>query len=326
MARASERDIYFYDIQVVKHAVHAPLPSLRNILGAIKSRFDDKVTAKDIRKGSATLVIGDINFDDQNECATMLIRLSDKMASNAAYSNPQTDEFRLIQKLAGEGGDFGCHVIVSLRNEQENVSMYCCAIEGTTGVSHSTIQTFLNHQIRSAVTEGRIIFEYPDASGAKTKDGAAKMHSYLPLIHISGRPSADFIREIESGKIERLALVHADGGTPMDGAPFLTSSRQEVIYMMDGGAQLPQMLWNTIKGALYRKRKNYEKAKIYFRKSDTKTEVIDIDTETGTPEQRVYVKSVRLSHIAPLLDASSEVIVPHLEARMKPLLLRERQV
>lgn len=86
------------DVETTKRG--AILPDMRTLMTVWRSHWQAGTAKTKIRNKEATLVIGDIVIDEPNQCATMLIRLSDTMAPESVYSDIDADKFTAHPNLS----------------------------------------------------------------------------------------------------------------------------------------------------------------------------------------------------------------------------------
>jgi len=145
-------------------------------------------------------------------------------------------------------------------------------------------------------------------------------------VKFGGRPSATFVHDIESGKVSGISLLKSEQNAPVAGVAYLKKSQSELRLSIDRG-NAPANLWGDIKQAFKSEAAEYPEGKVTFRlPNQLRGVTVIVDSDTGAPISEMYIESVVISGIAPLLSSSSQAIVPHLEALARPHLLDNRDV
>lgn len=315
------RDILFFDLSVSRRAAQAPYPTLRELLILWKTAQETPNFApKEFEKGAVTALIKDCDIDEQNEIATLVIEVSDKNAPNVTYLNHSNRTARHIKKTEPEGTGFSAHVVMSLRSRSDQVNTYLTLVEAIPVVSINRIQATLNKIIRDLCNGAQNSpFKYVRPGGGKKKEG------YVPHILFAGYPSDRFLQDIEEGRINGLKLVAPTTHESLGTGQYLKMN--ELAVSVTVSRDIPKgERWETMLTGIAAKKGQFPKARIYVQpEAGGKSFHVDVDAETGNIIGQAYVKSRRLGDFEPLLETSAvEQIVPHLNARMKELLIKER--
>lgn len=320
----SERTIYLYDLKVEKRAVHAQVPPLVDICNVWEAAFNAEKATHFREKETVVYRIGDMQVDDAGDTVTLLIRRSDLSAPEAAYSRFDTGKLRIAKKTKKEGGDTAAHLVISLKSEKGAPGTYLALLEGIPHISHHFVQALLNRIIRSSCKADESTFTYSDPSGATTRNGP-KRHPFKPLVKLRGHIADDFGTDLENGTVSNIELVSAEEMAPLGGNKYL--SEQKSILKVSVNKDLPKAgrLKSLIKAMVTRK-ENFETGRIIFKDPDNKSHTIEIDLNSGTPQQQLYVKNFVIPSINPLLAQSTDQILERLRDPMKARLTRDRNV
>ncbi|MFC3084532.1 hypothetical protein [Tabrizicola soli] len=320
----NERHIYFYDLRIKKAAKHAHIPHLRDLLSVWNGAFAVGQAKHTLEKGSVVYRIGDVKYDAADETVELLIRRSDLSAAEAAYGNIDTGNLRIAKKTPDEGGDVAAHVVMSLKQEKGKPDTYLTLVEGVPRIGHLVIQSTLNRVIREKCRTDKTVFQYADPGGAR-KDGSPKMNSFVPTVELQGHLSEDFVSDLENGVVGGIELLKHKTKTPLGGSAYIREEAQILKLSVD--KSLPAGgRWSNILKPLQRMKIDYPTAKIRFIDPDKKARTVEIDVDTGTPTQQLYVKCYRVTGINPPLAQSSASLVRHLADMMNTKLKSVRDV
>lgn len=315
------RDILFFDLSVSRRATQAPFPKLRELLPLWKrAKEEDGFPCKEWEKGMVTALIKDIDIDDEQDIATLLIEVSDKNAPNSTYLNHDKRTSRHIKKEKPEGNGFSAHVFMSLKEQEGQANTYLTLIEAIPAVSVGRIQSVLNTALRHICSHvDGSPFTYVKPGGGK------KEEDYVPHILLAGCPSEQFLQDIEEGRINGLRLVAPTTHESLGQGKYLQMDELSVSVKVSRDIPKGERFETILTGAKAKKAQ-FPTARIYIQPEEGgKSFHVDVDVETGNIIGEAYVKARRLGGFDPLLETSAaEEIVPHFAAKVKALLVKER--
>lgn len=322
--KSSERSFFFFEVEVVSGKAGAPIPSMNALVEIWKRYFDAGRARQAIRRSAAHLILGDMSQDTANGTTTILVRLSDSQAPNAVYSNVVTDTFTEHVKGAADGNDMGAHVLLSTKQEIGKPNVYFAMVENVPGLAYGEVRRLLNRVLRYQYHDDISAFTYPDPHGKKKRDGTDLTHDHLPRLEFRGRPSSTFIADLQRGKISGISVVKDEQVAPVAGVSYLTKRTSELKFGIDH-SNATQNIWDDIKRVFRSQATEYPKGKVSFKLPNQPRGVtVTIDSATGAPLSEMYIQSILLKQIAPLLSNSSRRIVAHLVALAMPHLLTGR--
>lgn len=324
--KSDERSFFFFDCEIASQTIDAKLPEMRELVAVWQKYFALGQVTQEIRKGSAQLILGDIQVDKNNNTVNMIVRLSDLKAPDAVYSNTTTGTFIQHRKKLKDGNDLGAHILISMLPEVDKVNTYSAIVEQIQGLNYREIRRVLNYILHLQYTDDPSVFEIDDPRGRRTRDGKLRRVSHLPRIELLGHPSESLVSDLERGTLSGVVLIKTEPLTPLGRAPFLRKQETQLKLTVDHDSK-PVEVWKSLKSAITGQAKDYPNAKISFKLPETKRSVtVKIDSETGTPTDDLYIRSVMLKGIAPRLASSSNTVVLHLVALALPHLLASRNV
>ena len=323
MLKRTERQVFAYDLIVAARAQNAPPPPLDQIVAAWQAMYNAGDCSHDREKGSVIYRIGDIDIDQQNQIARILLRRCDTNAANAVYSHRHTGVPRIAAKHADEGGDRAAHMVLSLAQQTSQPNHYLCHLEGVAGLSHRLIQATLNAVLRRAFTDNRAAFAYADPNGARVRGGGAKMHSFVPSVELEGHLSQALIHDLENGTIENVILVNSQTHNNLGGNQYLVESEQLIKVRVDKAIPSHGRM-TTLLNAFRTRQTDFQTAKVRFKDPAGISRSVDYDIATGTPEQQNYIKSYVVENIKPPMDESCVNIATFLADAMKARVISER--
>lgn len=320
--RRTERHIYAYDLVVGSRAQNAPPTPVRELIAAWQTMYDEGQCSHEREKGSVVYRIGDIDIDEQESIARILIRRCDTNAANAVYSHRQTGVPRVAEKEEDEGGDRAAHLVISMNEESASPGHYLCHLEGVPGLSHRLVQATLNAVLKDAIREDHAVFQYPDPNGARVRGGGRKMHSHYPIVELEGHVSQALVRDIEDGEISDVVLVASQPRNNLGGNRYLVEKEKTLRVTVDSG--LPRRNRVDAMIAAFQAKAGFQTAKVRFKDPSGQTRTIDYDIATGSPEQQNYIRSYVIDGINPPMDESCVTLSPFLADAMKAHVIAER--
>ncbi len=323
--RNNQRQFYIFDLEIAARKAGATVPAMIDVL-PIFQRMHAASRTYQIKGDTGTMLIGDISVDAGQRLFTLLIRLSDRAAPNSVYSDPLTGQFDEHLKVGNVGSDFGCHVLVSTAPELALPNIYTCAIERVPNLASQLVQRLLSKLLSFEYHEDLASFQYLDPAGGRHRQGNARMARCMPHIELRARPSDDFVNDINNSRLSGITLIRSEKVTPIAGAAFLYKEKSELKLGIDH-KNLPAQIWSTLTGVLKAHAQIYQHAKIAYKMPNSDRVVtVEIDADTGSPLNDLYVLSVELTNIFPFLAQSAQNIVPHLRDLASPVLIQHRTV
>lgn len=325
MMKNNERMVLVLDCEVMSSTNGVDLPSISDLSKIWGKYIDNGRAVFDIRNNTAILTACHIDRDQENNITSILVRISDKLAPNAVYSDIRHGVFTEYKKSDNEGNDVCCHFFVSETQEAAKPNTYTCMVEQSQGLSHREVRRILNSILHVQYKEDPSVFEVDDPRGRRLRDGTPKKVVHLPRIELRGRPSQSFIRDIERGRLSGVTLIKSEPQTPVAGSAFLRHKEKRLCLSIDHG-NIPENLWADITATLTRTSKEFSRADISFSEKDTKKSyTVKISTDTATPTEDPYIESVHISPILPVMAHSSEKIVSHFADMVKKHLAAKRK-
>lgn len=323
--KRTERTLYFYDLHIGSRAVHARPPLISELVDAWRAMFQDQDAVILRDRGAIVFRVGDLRIDEETQMLSILIRKSDQNAPDAAYSDVDTGKIRFVRKNENEGGDTAAHFVVSLLPEADKPDTHMSMLEGVAGITHRHVQPLLNAVIRVACNHDPERFTYPDASGARHRDGSEKRHKFQPKIELRGHISENLTRDIERGKVQGLELTRSGAAAVFGGDQFLSEKEKALKVSVDENIPAQNRLQRLVQ-AMCSRSDDYSTGRIKFTDENDKSHKVDYDLQSGTPEQQLYIKSCKLEGIDPPLAQSSERVVEYFVDSVKQQLQHERNV
>lgn len=319
------RQFLVYDLEVAARKRGASIPQLTDLI-PVWQRMQSTGELHRIRADSASLLIGDISVDHQNNALVLLVRISDRLTSNSVYSDPSSDHFQEHTKSGREGSDFGVHVLISTAPERNLPNVYTCIIERVPGLAADLVRRLLTRMLLVEYQRNQAFFQYRSPGGGNHRDGTPRMERCRPHLELRGRPSQDFIADINQGRMTGLTLIKSEPHVAIAGASFLRKERSELRLSIDHNS-LPLNVWSSVQTAMQRSAATYSEANLSFRLGGTNRNVsVKVDTATGSPLSELYITAVDINNVTPLLAQSSKRIVGHVVRRVVPHLLSNRHV
>ncbi|QJR01546.1 hypothetical protein HH800_04625 [Sphingobium yanoikuyae] len=319
--KSDERVIYFYDLAVTARTEHANLPPVRSLLEVIAAeRAAGRFRTAGDRAGNLWHFLGPIEFDEDNQTATILIRSSDKRSPEYGYSNVNDGTLRLLEKDNHEGGDAAAHLVVSLLPADPDT--YIAVLEGVSGLSHRNVISLFNNLLTAFYANNPSHFTYPDPAGAKTRNGDIKRHEVKPKFKLIGHISDQLHQDIENGTIGDIELRNGRVNSTIGNDPFIRSKSFRLTLSVQADIPKANVLERLVT-AIQSKHATYDRAKIHFVDQTGHPKTVEIDVTTGAVEQS-YVQARRISAVFPPLRMTTDVILSRVSDPMKEMLIEYR--
>lgn len=323
--KATERLIYFFEMQIATNKAAASPPPLREVIAKIGEGVAADDAAFEIDNKTATVEVVEVKIDDERQLATLFIRFSDKDGADVFFANPQLRQSRVERKREGEGRAFGAHLSVSLTPRAVGGSVYCAMLERANGVSSSIVVRLLQSILRRQYKADPNLFTCDDISGARTRDGRPKQIGFRPMIEMAGLPSDQFIADLEEGTLKEVQLIEQREAKQVGARPWLVEDQKVIRLSAQNSGGVIEEIWNDLKGLFAEKaEEGFDRARIKFKRADGQMDTVDVDPETGGLLDQRYVKAKKVSGINPPMDECADAIVPHFAAIIEAELIENR--
>lgn len=168
--------------------------------------------------------------DTVNGYWVLLINRCDPSAPDSVYSNPESKERTVNEKLPGQGSEFSAHLILSLK-PVKGEDYYFCIIEASygAGLGSSAITSYFAHVIRHCKKQKPLLFKIPNIDGSCDKNGQQKLVHLNHEVELHGHISETFRTDLQSGVLSGIELIsyQAVGGR-WDDAGFVKEKHRVV--------------------------------------------------------------------------------------------------
>lgn len=321
----NRRQFYIFDLELAVRKAGATVPTMNEIVPILQHMKNTGRTYS-LRSNTATMVIGDMAVNTVQQFVTLLVRLSDTTTPNSVYSDPDTGQFDEHVKLGNVGSDFGCHVLISTAQEQNQPNVYTCAIERISGLPFDLIRRLLSKLLNFHHHDDATFFSYPHPAGGVDANNQPRRDRCCPYVQLRGRPSETLVNDINTGRISGVSLIKAEQATPIGGASYLTKTKSELKLGIDH-KNLPTNLWASLSQVIKQNAQTYNSAQITYKiPNSRRTTTVEISTLNGAILTEMYVLSFELTNIYPLLAQSAMQIVVHLRDLVVPQFLTYRTI
>lgn len=322
-----ERKFHIYDLEITKRKKTAPLPGLSHLIPLLQNTLNNKDAYFPVKNDQAIILLSDFSYDKPQEIVTLLFRLSDPTTPDHIVSNPMKGTFRKDKKLQGEGDDYSCHVLISVKPEKGHSHIYTCAVEKVTkGVTVSYIKAFFSQLLKKAYKEQNF-FSYPTPTGALNTHGQSCRDSCQLFISLQGRPSDDMIDIINNGTIKDISLIQTKEYMKIDSSTY-TNKLERSLSLKRDKQLLKSFGYNKIEKWRRIVSKDYEQLNISVTPPDTSSRItIKINTEDGSVIGNQYTRYFLVSMPSDQnLDQSSQKIISSLHHTAVKAFVNERNI
>jgi len=215
MLKSHERWIMYYEKTLKRHPEGAPYMALSDIIKDIAVRVERKESFQILREGTCAIRIQDIEVDEENQIAILLISLADTNVSDPAFANLASGDLRIEPKLDGEGIAISAHVCMSLIEQNEIPDIYFCCIESVIGLTKSVIEPFLTHEIKEATS-----YSFKNEEGKTIK--------CRPIIDMDVYMSKKLQEDLEHGSLLGIELYSNNPVVDLDEENYVKETRYSI--------------------------------------------------------------------------------------------------
>lgn len=153
----------------------------------------------------------------------LLINRCDPSAPDSVYSNPESNERKVNEKLPGQGAEYSAHLIIDLKPIKDK-DYYFCIIEGAfgSGLGSSTVTSYFAHIIRHCKRQKPLLFKIPNIDGSSGKNGQINKVHLVHDVELQGHISDTFKADLQNGALGDIELIsHEAVGGKWDNAGFV---------------------------------------------------------------------------------------------------------
>ncbi|BCX67937.1 hypothetical protein [Pseudomonas izuensis] len=160
----------------------------------------------------------------------LLINRCDPSAPDSVYSNPESKERTVNEKLPGQGSEFSAHLILNL-DPVLGEGYYFCIIEASygAGLGSSAITSYFAHVIRHCKKQKPLLFKIPNIDGSSDKKGQAQLVHLNHEVELHGHISESFKTDLQSGALGGIELIsYKSVGGKWDDAGFVKEKHRVI--------------------------------------------------------------------------------------------------
>ncbi|MEX5576114.1 hypothetical protein Q1J52_24580 [Pseudomonas lijiangensis] len=161
--------------------------------------------------------------DTVNGYWVLLINRCDPSAPDSVYSNPESKQRKVNEKLPGQGSEFSAHLILDTK-PAKGKDYYFCVIEAAygSGLGSSAITNFFAHVIRHCKKQKPDLFKIPNIDGSCNKKGIQNKVHLAHDVELQGHISDTFKTDLQKGTLGGIELIsHKKVGNKWDDAGFV---------------------------------------------------------------------------------------------------------
>lgn len=165
----------------------------------------------------------------------LLINRCDPSAPDSVYSNPESKERTVNEKLPGQGSEFSAHLILNLTPVKDK-DYYFCIIEASygAGLGSSAITSYFAHVIRHCKKQKPLLFKIPNIDGSCDKKGQQNLVHLNHEVELHGHISETFKTDLQNGALGGIELISykAVGGR-WDDAGFVKEKHRVIKLALE---------------------------------------------------------------------------------------------
>ncbi len=318
--KALERNVKFYDLNITASMMVGkaatgvkPAPNLRDILLEAKrlNLISSSAVKLQATGGNITIAVTDLNVGTKT--ATLLICKTDATEADQVVRNINTQQRTTVAaKKKDDGNAYSAHLCISLVPNQLN--RYEFVLEHCSGISSSAVERLMKiiYKILQTNKSAVTIMAHPHSTPSKPKFARIRCK-----FEISGHPSDDLKKMMQTGKIENIEIVNKLlVGKSWDRFNVTSEKSESISLKYDSSSKQPI---DKVIDSLLTHAANAQKevVRIKFKDQNDKSTTLQFDPPTGNilNEDRC-VRSEVISGFTQRLDTSSDKINPQIEQRM----------
>jgi hypothetical protein len=306
-----ERWVQFHDLYLKREPEEAPKIPLEQLIDRWIARIKAGNSVKLIKKDTAAIRIADVRRATKLNSIVLLLHYTDTNVTDPAFSNLDTGKLRVEPKLDGEGIAVSAHVVINYKPYDEEGVLYKILLEEVPGLGRSNLSPFIKAELKH-VSQG--LFEYPDPFDNN------KVKGYLPAAEILGKPSKQFVEELNEGCVLKgIELVKLTRSSPeIDEEGFYTETSRHIKLIPD------REHTKDIAGAVRRltelaKREGYDDIKFRYKHPQGKQKTATMGSTIGDVADALVNRS-EVVKVDEVLDQCSEKVVSSFANGMLKLL------
>ncbi|MEN5129142.1 hypothetical protein [Pseudomonas alloputida] len=173
--------------------------------------------------------------DTVNGYWVLLINRCDPSAPDSVYSNPESKERKVNEKLPGQGAEFSAHLILDTK-PVKGKDYYFCIIEAAygSGLGSSAIANYFAHVIRHCKKQNPSLFKIPNIDGSCNKKGEQNKVHLAHEVELQGHISDTFKADLQSGALGGIELIsHKMVGGKWDSAGFVKEKHRIIKLSLE---------------------------------------------------------------------------------------------
>jgi len=165
----------------------------------------------------------------------LLINRCDPSAPDSVYSNPESKERTVNEKLPGQGSEYSAHLILNLKPVKGG-EYYFCIIEASygAGLGSSAITNYFAHVIRHCKKQKPLLFKIPNIDGSCDKKGQQNIVHLNHEVELHGHISDTFKTDLQSGALGGIELIsYKTEGGKWDDAGFVKEKHRVIKLALE---------------------------------------------------------------------------------------------
>lgn len=255
---------------------------------------------------------------DGDDCF-LLVNKCDKLASNPRFSDPFNNLWRTVEKAAGEGLDYSCHMVI--KTSANHLEVGVGAIEVVAGMSPVRLQIFLNSLLRLAKKMFPDEFKFPHPSGAVDAKGNPETYNAVMMFSLDGHLSDSLVNDLTEGIIGGIDLItERNADAQLDQHGFIHEKKEQMEVTLSSLVSKAKKV-PVIRAFLNGRSNAYEKARIRFKTEDGDPRSVTVNSADFTVGlDSAYVKRAMLKNFAQPLEQSYTELNQEMVQKMKDLL------
>lgn len=311
------RDVTFLDVIGKAEPVYAPCHSMSYFIQKISKLYAAGQTDRWNKNKTQKLYIRDLEIDENNQHALMLLYYNNGNASAASYSHLDTNHQRIEPPLDREGRPESAHLLINLNPTNISQIRHLALLEDASKINRQMVESYLNFLFRVIKKVAPADFQADDPDGSRGADGQPRKYKFANKFELQGHPSQEFLTMLESGKLTGIALeTHSRERLIVGDGSFVSPVKSEIRLKPTLGKWHENARQRLSEAINFGKQGSYESARVTFIAEDNKSHTVRLDTATENVVGDSFILKKRLSDFSNLLPEADTAISTETKTKM----------
>lgn len=272
MLSTLERWVSFYEFKVKPSHDEAPFLPFVNVVAKLQLLFNQGNAFKMSNFDTRAMRISDMNFNQAENCVTLLIQLCDTRMADPVFGDLSSGALREEPKLEGEGIAVSAHFLIKCIPTPNSADHYKALVECVPGITKSSIEPFLNAIFRKAYENEEFVSPI-----------SRNIYKLRPVLDVFSHASETLEDSLLGSRLQGVRLVSTTKQESMDKNPYTDMIEKSIKLKIvkQPGVNGRKRLLASLRGRAARE--GYNKLVISYSKDGKQTSVdLDVREDAAT--------------------------------------------